>query len=59
MTKQIGLMQKHILNKTRTETKGVSMKPTYDKVREPATERFSLEWLFQNLKKIARDHLHC
>ena len=59
MKKHVGLMQQHILNKSRTVTRGGSRKPTLDRVTETAIERFSFKWLFQNLKKIARDHLKC
>ena len=43
MTKHVGQMQQHILNKTLTVTRSGSRIPTLDKVTEAATERFSFE----------------
>ena len=59
MTKQVGLMQQHILNKTLTVTRGGTRKPTQDRVTEATNETFPLKCLSQNVKNIARYHLKC
>ena len=52
MTKDVDLMQLHIINKIGTVvTRGGSRKPTQDRVPKVATERFSLKRLLHNLKK--------